>query len=753
MGDTRYYLDSSFDAQRATIAELKAILVREGVAVPGGRLLKDEYVALFRGFKQNMHMHMPPLAPAAEAENVPLAADNNDTENEPQRVSIDSLIKRFDAPLSQEKVVEFGSSAFNAKFGFAHRTLIEPQKLGKRPERLKRSGPLPLPAPPLNPQQHLRSLQSAAHRPDFVVPVAPPPCVSQTGLSPPTSLIDRKLRYRATPSPNKRSPSMRGSSGLSPAGSSPLGLRSSGPSRIPRSKAVTAGVALRPICNAPFTPRVPRSPRENTCSEFVEHENDAATAANAAENSENANSDSADADENKNSATPSKIAPFMDPDFKRKYNLEDTFIESEDDSEDESSDPRYDRDASPKRRKSMNMGLEMTPPRNLLDSLDEIDVGTTPKKNDVSVLFGSRDPFSSSILKHDREEDSIFENPTAEAAEHDNLDLKKYRLERELTDPLQARASVHFESSAKKLMNEILETEQLPVSGVIAVEDDSLVSESELTETENPMTDTVTKGIETVNTAHIVATKKTSAFRIAVGHFGRILAACLVLPSLYVMVCWWIEVGSQIEYCNVSTSTAPVPKWVPLSPESKRGFAIDVWGQVMPACVPCPDGAHCKGVEVTSCSLDGYQVMGDEGFGPLGAYIGLGPVCLRNDGNSDSTKTDLHVNPRIRGFSLPLGARVTLWREKTFEDTEYADLAKNVQNFVGGMGSAVWDVCLKGVQVCDWGIAQMSTFKGTGELMEAGMSAASRGAEGAHRLFDWSIERMTLYVTEVMNAI
>ncbi|KAI8840461.1 hypothetical protein BJ741DRAFT_53649 [Chytriomyces cf. hyalinus JEL632] len=751
MGDTRYYLDSSFDAQRATIAELKAILVREGVAMPGGRLLKDEYVALFRGFRQNIHMHMPPLAPAAEAENAQLAADNNDTENEPQRVSIDSLIKRFDAPFSQEKLVEFGSSAFNAKFGFAHRTLIEPQKLGKRPERLKRSGPLPLPAPPLNPQQHLRSLQSAAHRPDFVVPVAPPPCVSQTGLSPPTSLIDRKLRYRATPSPNKRSPSTRGSSGLSPAGSSPLGLRSSGPSRIPRSKAVTAGVALRPICNAPFTPRVPPSPKENTRSEFAEHENDAATAANVVENDENAHSDSANADENKNTATPSKIAPFMDPDFKRKYNLEDTFIESEDDSDDESSDPRYDRDASPKRRKSMNLGLEMTPPRNLLDSLNEIDVGTTPKKNDASVLHGTHDPFNSSVLKHDREDDSRFENGTAEAAENDNLDVKKHRPERELTDLPQAKASVHFEGSAKKLMNQILEDDA--VSGANAIEDDSLVCDPELTEDENSVADTVTNDGETAKTEHVSAIKKISAFRIAIGHFGRILAAVVILPSLYAMVYWWIEVGSQIEYCSGNTSTMPVTKWVPFSPESKRGFAIDIWGQVMPACVPCPDGASCKGIEVTSCSLSGYQVMGDEGFGPLGAYIGLGPVCIKKDDTSDSTKTDLHVNPRIRGFSLPLGARVTLWREKTFQGTEYADAAKNVQNFVGGMGSAVWDVCLKGVEVCDWGIAQMSSFKGAGELMQAGTSATSRGVDVAHRLFDWSIERMTQYVTEVMNAI
>ncbi|KAJ3379368.1 hypothetical protein HDU84_006720 [Entophlyctis sp. JEL0112] len=196
---------------------------------------------------------------------------SSDLSQKPQpQPPVKQLIKHFNETPNNDsdvssltdstKIVEFGQGLSRA-FGFARSTAFDQSSAGgpKRSEKSKCAAvPPSLPPPPPNPQQHLRPAVAAPMRPDFVVPVSPPPCVSQTGLSPPLSLLARITRNGGSKkSIPVTSPSARanGKSAtpcvkeMSPVG----GLRSTGPRRV-----VPLATAKKDIAESfpPFVPRI-----------------------------------------------------------------------------------------------------------------------------------------------------------------------------------------------------------------------------------------------------------------------------------------------------------------------------------------------------------------------------------------------------------------------------------------------------------------------------------------------------------------
>ncbi|KAJ3065850.1 hypothetical protein HDU98_010804 [Podochytrium sp. JEL0797] len=262
-GASPYYTESKFDPRGATIAELKTILSKHGVALPSGsRVLKEEYVVLFIALRDSS----PPFVfhtPCGESVDSPVV------------VGVPQLVTRFEKAAQKS----FGTFSLNETFGFARRTALEAPKD-------KETKPKPN--------------NALANRPDFAVPVVPRSGVSLTGLSPPHALIDNKKK--------KMSPSR------IPVGAktSPQGLRSSGPRRVPTSSAKKHAAAKAAELTPPFNPyKIAQVDKMGVSSPL----------SNALDLSESSPT---------KPALPSTPSPpvaqdaSVDAEFKRKYNLQDS---------------------------------------------------------------------------------------------------------------------------------------------------------------------------------------------------------------------------------------------------------------------------------------------------------------------------------------------------------------------------------------------------------------------------------------------
>ncbi|KAI9329548.1 hypothetical protein BDR26DRAFT_872319 [Obelidium mucronatum] len=656
-----YYLSASFDPQRATVAELKTILSKHRVALPTGRVLKEEYVAQFAALAASLALKAPRVvlgdicnaAVAAEEESVCNEAskdsedkqlrdeednekEKEEDEKEEERQRVGELVARFEAEAEADtdaghsvaaaiasavndrrrRLVAFGHG-LRSSFGFARRTVFDPIPMpSTRPEKLRRSGPPPLPAPPLNPQQHLRQHQKDAHRPDFVVPVVPPTFVSQTGLSPPPTLVDRKNRRRnskngATPSPT----SLRGAANSHANKTSPLGLRSTGPRRVP--------TGTTPLREQVIVTRTPP---------FKPHDRSIISAAKRAVvdlNDEEEKEHEFGSMGNSSSAapitptTPSTTTTTVDAEFKRKYNLQD-FEEDESDDED---NELFRRQTSPKRRKSLAVGEN-----------DE----------EISALL-----FDGKFLPKLSPREFMVENGNLNTTNSPG----KYNL-RSRNSMVTNTASASFPLLSKALKNKAHQVET-------EVEKSALLKESE----SDAINGTTEEAQDEDEEIEIIF--KPHAVRKVASVFGSIFAVALLLPFLFAVVSWYMEVGSHIEYCREGQNQM----WIPPVWGSTHGIAKDYWGQVFPSCVACPMNGVCEGESVVSCVDPAMDVFGEEGFGPLTQYIGLGAMCLGlEDMAVHQGSTQSHVNPRIRGRPLPVSKRIEFWRNSSVERFQAANI-------------------------------------------------------------------------------
>ncbi|KAJ3079487.1 hypothetical protein HDU99_010774, partial [Rhizoclosmatium hyalinum] len=645
-----YYMDATFDPHRATIAELKTILSKHNVSLPTGRVLKEEYVSLFRGMTRVLQQQLDvqngeesedshvALAAEPEAEllqgeglaqafenigpDAPPSCTKNELKEDIQDVQepVNTLISKFTelapppSPHTEsqieymttaianavqdrkKKLMEFGKG-IRSSFGFARRTVFDPNPIpAPRPEKLRRSGPPPLPPPPANPQQNLRHL-SSPDRPDFVVPVVPPTFISQTGLSPPVSVIQKSVRRAVQGSP--KSPTnttpRAGSHGQK---MSPLGLRSTGPRRVPQKVSRDQVIVTR---TPPFNPhRIPSSilKRDSSLSITGEQGGGEDLDDNVDENGENTQPPLQPSSHYK-----SNNPLILDAEFKRKYDL-DEFSDEEVEAE------TLRNQISPKRRKSvvgseLEKGLkEMDVPRVLPRELYLKEVGASPGRYNLRTRThgGSLLVTDSSTATRKEvfpEDDNVV---ASNGLEGDALEENEYGMK----------------------SNETEEEEEVEIEIIL----------------------------------------KPDALRRVLRTFGWIFSVALVVPAIFAFSCWWVDVGSKIQYCFPGQDM----QWITPVQGSVNGLAKDFWGQILPSCVACPSGAICTGAKVIGCENQGKVVVGDEGFGPLSEYVGLPIMCMDKDQvtwNEEFEKSNIvdHVNPRIKGVPLPLTKRIKFWNQ------------------------------------------------------------------------------------------
>ncbi|ORY33544.1 hypothetical protein BCR33DRAFT_518456 [Rhizoclosmatium globosum] len=156
-------------------------------------------------------------------------------------------------------------------------------------------------------------------------------------------------------------------------------------------------------------------------------------------------------------------------------------------------------------------------------------------------------------------------------------------------------------------------------------------------QTPNPATDVLvtTNTATSLNPTSTVSTTEIEILFARPSYIERLrrITVYLILTAfLLSLSMWYLEVGYNIQYCDASSTMN---------------------SHLFPTCVPCPNQAICNQDQVIGCKIDGYSVFGDEGFGPLGSYISLGPVCLPD---SDEM-VQPHLNPRIKGRTLSLRRR------------------------------------------------------------------------------------------------
>ncbi|KAJ3010813.1 UNVERIFIED_CONTAM: hypothetical protein HDU68_001959 [Siphonaria sp. JEL0065] len=816
-----YYLDAKFDPHRATIAELKTILSKHGVALPTGRVLKEEYVQQFRELASSLslssgsssnanatesrrvlaELQTPPLllsqievAAAAEpsfAESTKqeFSAHNNvevrpnvevkDEEEEEEssviaepNKPVGELVAHFDATppsddqLSQiesmttaianavndrkKRLVEFGKG-IRSSFGFARRTIFDPVPIPiQRPEKLRRSGPPPLPPPPNNPQLHLRTLQKDAHRPDFVVPVMPPTYISQTGLSPPPSLVERKTRRSkngSTPSPT----SLRASNNHhSTNKTSPLGLRSTGPRRV-----ATGTTPLREQVIVTRTPPFKPHDRSIVSEKSKVRIDLSSLMQEGGEDDDEEHGENEAVRENsvsnQNGSSSTTTNTVVDAEFKRKYNLEDF------DETDESESEISRKQVSPKRRKSLAVGeegidvdeseLPFLTPRQFYLSVDgnrmhpsspgnynlrARGTPTTVASASFSSLSASKSATTMATVSTTSVVGAVTSTSTTTSSAFPLLSMALKSKEKEvqtLDKDTKQQQQQQQEPEIVKTVESINQT----VSGGETEEDE----EQQLDNDED-----VDEEIEIIFKPHAV--------RKVARVFGSIFAVAMLLPFLFALGSWYLEVGNKIEYCKAGQNQM----WIPPKKGSIHGIAKDYWGQVFPSCVVCPEGGVCEEQAVVAC-LDREEmgVFGEEGLSPLSGYIGLGPMCLsfREMGvGAEDITAESHVNPRIHGRPLPFSKRLEFWAASTNKRLDVANsaLVSTYEYVVSGKaGDSVMEIVMAiragFLKIADdsfkrmgeWEVVKFEYFEGKVGEWRQFMAVVARGVSKALALF------------------
>ncbi|KAJ3131070.1 hypothetical protein HK100_006868 [Physocladia obscura] len=602
----------------------------------------------------------------------------------------------------KKKLVEFGKG-IKSSFGFSStsRTVFDPipsstalirqppqSAATNRPRRSTASGPPPpsLPAPPANPQQYLRRYKShstlVANRPDFVVPVSPPSSVSQTGLSPPTRLLEKKLR------------STRSMNSLSPNGtiiqvSPALGLRSTGPRRVSATSAISgAGTTGAVITRSggkraaagdreddynvpapPFKPRalpltvmqggnsveivdneigsefgngvekeklffekpadvsVPAVSTTKTVT-FVEKKDAWASERNGAKTGDIGDLTSAKPTIGVSVGTFVAAVgdAVIDAEFKRKYDLQDS-----EDSEEEV----YAAAATPKKRKSV-VGLLFEEGKLLAP-----DLGQSPREIICSRTVGKYNLRARHSLGASSLPQLVYPKTITKASQKHEDILKTILFtdleEREKFDETAASAS-----------------EALLIASSTAVASENVNENSSA-----PKNEHVSNGDEPVQ----VIFKPDALSRVA-RTFGGIFAVALILPFLFALTSWYNDVGAHITYCNGTLSEA----WIKPTKGVTHGLAKDFWGQYLPSCIGCPEGAVCNGAFVSTCLDAEHEVFGNEELGPFSVYIGFSPLCLPKNfvAIEDLRQLDetSHTSSHLRANLLPISKRVEIWKQK-----------------------------------------------------------------------------------------
>ncbi|KAI8622285.1 hypothetical protein BC830DRAFT_752928 [Chytriomyces sp. MP71] len=350
---------------------------------------------------------------------------------------------------------------------------------------------------------------------------------------------------------------------------------------------------------------------------------------------------------NKNTTTTTGI----DAEFKRKYNLDDTLLLSEDEDEDASVAAANARDKSPnKRRKSMNLNAAGLSGISHGSGGGSYYVVTSSASTEAS-LFGSSGSETVASpspgrynLRHRAPASGVAGVPSpavgvpspllresvmnsAVKAQMQQLERKQVvKMDEKMNPSVKVRDGIEGVDEFKEIghieMPDLTDQIAALTSNVAVCEED-MAREAE----ENVCDDLADK----VEVAAFEADVKRRR-GIAMKKVGKLLAgyvaAAFLLPFFWAMGNWWVQVASVMQYCEAGVTAAP--RWVDFSESfvSHRGTAIDVWGQFLPHCVVCPSGAVCEGAEVVGCMKAGEYIFGDEGFGPFGSMVGLGPACL-----------------------------------------------------------------------------------------------------------------------------
>ncbi|KAJ3061192.1 hypothetical protein HDU98_002888 [Podochytrium sp. JEL0797] len=200
-----FYLEASFDPSKATVPELKTILLDCNVAFPTHRALKEEYVVLFQQHVAPRTAHLLALLKNKKPSSrgiqrvVTEPIRRKSDENEPHEDPINIPQKR---PLSTDKSKSHDED--------------------KRPKTVPHN-PQPLPLPPQSPQRHLQNTAAASRSQltrEYLKDLPPPMRSPKPATKKPVSLSLAKSRIpKLSPKPSSSSASQ-GSSSSSSASSS-----------------------------------------------------------------------------------------------------------------------------------------------------------------------------------------------------------------------------------------------------------------------------------------------------------------------------------------------------------------------------------------------------------------------------------------------------------------------------------------------------------------------------------------------------
>ncbi|KAJ3028961.1 UNVERIFIED_CONTAM: hypothetical protein HDU68_000488 [Siphonaria sp. JEL0065] len=601
-----HYLLPSFDPQRATVPELKSILLNCGIEFPTHRALKDEYVALFqekvapnvKSFLASLKNVKPSNTGIKFVHTSPLKTQKRVSD---ENVNL-SRVNPVDAKAAEQPQIlrdsennhreSNGSCALEIVLSGDEDSEQEHQATSKPRPAIVKALPQPLPVPPQNPQSLLHPSRLDTDKVKSYLVDLPPPLFSQKNLKQSLSLKASRL-----PKPASRSRSSGPSSPLLSAS----GCQSHEVGDSPQKKLeqtyhyefTSSSQAMAPIeANTGATSSTEGSVQGESIEASLADDEGGLE-----EEDDSDYSDVLDAYEN----IPSPAAAKLSTPKPSNYKCPGKMANKTDDEENE--DVRFSPD--PRRSSSIHRDRRSTSPRSSTSG---------------SVVQSTGSPLLTKHLKQ-----RLHQNVMETVRRRSSLRGDEIRSGRNLSliDAIKAVESDNFDETDDGEASDNQGGRSQDTKGPLDIE---------MPDPGNP------------NNIEVHETVKHVRFPCIMLFFYALL-----VPPLFMLITWYLDTGSTIEFCK--------PIVDDVNQFSEVVTAKDLMNYLMPSCIPCLEGAICEGDRVVACVLDELGEVSFDKAKPFRAAFRLGSLCEDVSVGRGKDEKDKNMYPKV---SIQVGSRL-LW--------------------------------------------------------------------------------------------